>query len=232
MLSWRKFVGFLATVFLVAGLVWAGGKQEAKAPTAKELPQVTWKLSHTTQPNSPYGVGAIKLADLVKEKTGGKFIIQVHHQGVLGWEREVLEAMQVGTIEATIPALGPFAVFVKSYDVFNLPFMFRSPEHMLKAFASPVVEPLKKDAEKYGFIVPVLHCPLFRYPLNSVRPIKTLDDFKGLKIRTMGTPAHIDAYKALGANVTTTAFSEVNYTARCNLKRLMDARIFMLTYTQ
>lgn len=174
-----------------------------------ELPTLTWKLSHTTAPDSPYNFGAMKFAEVVKEKSGGKFTIDIHHSGVLGWEREVLEAMQMGTIEITIPSLGPFAVFVPSFDVFNLPFMFKSVEHLQKAYKSPSVEKLKKDAEQYGFIVLEVGVPTFRYPLNSKKPIEKLEDFKGTKFRTMGTPAHIDAYKAMGANVTTTSFSEL-----------------------
>ncbi len=203
-LARRLIVSVAVLVFAVSLLV-VGGQQAANA----ELPTITWKLSHTTAPDSPYNFGAMKFAEVVNEKSGGKFTIDIHHSGVLGWEREVLESMQLGTIEMTIPSLGPFAVFVKSFDVFNLPFMFKSIEHLQKAYRSPSVAKLKEDAEQYGFVVLEIGVPTFRYPLNSKKPISKLEDFKGTKFRTMGTPAHIDGYKAMGANVTTTAFSEL-----------------------
>ncbi len=176
---------------------------------AGDLPEVTWKISHTLNPKSVYNQAAEKFKAYVEEKSGGKFKIEIHHSGVLGWEREVLEAMQLGTIEATIPSLGPFAVFVPSYNVFNLPFTFKGPEHMLAVYDSPVMNKLIEAAESKGFIVATHFLPTFRYPLYKGHPIKKPADFKGLKFRTMGVPAHIDTYKALGANVTSMAFKEV-----------------------
>ena len=186
-------------------IVFAAGTGEAAG--AKEV--VKWKLSHTTAPESPYHIGAVKFADVVKEKTDGNFVIEVHHSGVLGWEREVLEAMQLGTLEASLPGLGPVAAFVPSFDVFNLPFLFRNVDHLQKAFVSPAMDKLKADAENHGFVVLEIGLPTFRYPMNDIRPINDVDDFKGMKVRTMGIPAHIDTYKSFGANVQTTAFSEL-----------------------
>ena len=176
---------------------------------AADQPKVKWKISHTLNPASVYHQAALKFKEYVEGKTDGKFTITIHHSGTLGWEREVLEAMQLGTIEATIPSLGPFAVFVPSYNVFNLPFTFQGPDHMLAAYQSPVMDKLKEAASDKGFIVAEHFLPTFRYPLYKGHQIKTPADFKGLKFRTMGVPAHIDTYKALGANVTSMAFKEV-----------------------
>ena len=208
-MSKLTIVTVLVAVFvIVAGAVFAAGEQEAADGADGELPEVTWKLSHTTDPQSTYQVAAVAFKEYVEEQTDGRFTIDIHHSGVLGWEREVLEAMQIGTIEATIPALGPFAVFVPSYNVFNLPFTFQGPEHMLAAYSDPVMTRLTDAAAEEGFIVGVHFLPTFRYPLYGGHPIESPDDFQGLKFRTMGVPAHIDTYKALGANVTSTAFSE------------------------
>ncbi|MBD3284642.1 DctP family TRAP transporter solute-binding subunit [Candidatus Uhrbacteria bacterium] len=196
-------------LLLGAAVLFAGGQSEAATGAQQELPTVRWKLSHTTDPDGTYHKGALAFKEYVEDKTNGKLIIDIHHSGVLGWEREVLEAMQIGTIEATIPSLGPFAVFVPSYNVFNLPFTFQGPEHMLEAYKSPVMDKLKEAAEEEGFVVAEHFLPTFRYPLYGGHPVRSVDDFKGLKFRTMGVPAHIDTYKALGANVTSMAFKEV-----------------------
>jgi len=207
----NKLVRSLVLIFVVfvcAGIpLLANGNGEEE--TAGEMPKVTWKLSHTLDPESVYHKAALEFKKYVEEETGGNFTIEIHHSGVLGWEREVLEAMQLGTIEATIPSLGPFAVFVPSYDVFNLPFTFQGPDHMIKAFQSPVMDKLKDAASEEGFIVAEHFLPTFRYPIYNGHPINTVDDFRGLKFRTMGVPAHIDTYKALGANVASMAFKEV-----------------------
>lgn len=202
----KSVVRFAAVTPLVAGLLTLTALPQA---AAADQPTVNWKISHTLDPKSVYNQAATVFADYVSDKTGGKFTIAIHHSGVLGWEREVLEAMQLGAIEATIPSLGPFAVFVPSYNVFNLPFTFQGPEHMLAAYASPVMDKLKDAANKKGFVVAEHFLPTFRYPLYKGHPVKTPADFSGLKFRTMGVPAHIDTYKALGANVTSMAFKEV-----------------------
>lgn len=199
-------------VFFMVAPAFAGGQQEGAGEATdaeEELPEVTWKLSHTTDPDGTYHKAALRFKEYVEDATDGRFTIEIHHSGVLGWEREVLEAMQIGTIEATIPSLGPFATFVPAYDVFNLPFTFQGPDHMLASFESPAMDPLVESAEENGFIVAKHFLPTFRYPLYGGDPIETVEDFQGHTFRTMGVPPHIDAYKALGANVSTMAFAEV-----------------------
>lgn len=179
------------------------------ASSASDLPKVTWKLSHTLDPQSIYHKSAEAFKAEVEEKSQGNFTVNIFPSGQLGWEREVLEAMQLGTVEATIPSLGPFANFVPSYNVFNLPFTFQGADHMLAAYDLESMGQLQDAAETKGFVVATHFLPTFRYPLNSKRPIKTPADLEGVKMRTMGVPAHIDAYTALGANVQSMPFSEV-----------------------
>nr|CAD6438730.1 C4-dicarboxylate ABC transporter substrate-binding protein [Rhizobium sp. Q54] len=200
--SRRAVINVMAGALAVAGLA-------ATPAAAQENPDVVWKLSHTTDPNSIYQTAAVAFKEYVEKETDGHFKVHIFHSSQLGWEREVLEALQVGTIESTIPALGPLATFVPAYDVFNLPFIFESPEHMVASFELPAMEKLKDAASEKGLVVAKHFLPTFRYPMNSKRPIKTPKDLEGLKVRTMGVPAHVDAYTALGANVTSMAFSEV-----------------------
>ncbi|WP_422372233.1 TRAP transporter substrate-binding protein [Hoeflea sp.] len=176
---------------------------------AADEPTVNWKLSHTLDPKSIYNQAAEKFKEEVEAQTDGKFTVEIFASGQLGWEREVLEGMQIGSVEATIPSLGPFANFVPAYEVFNLPFTFQSADQMVEAFKLPGMEKLKEAASDKGFTVAKHFLPTFRYPLNSKRPIAKPADFDGLKMRTMGVPSMIDTYKALGANVQSMPFSEV-----------------------
>ncbi len=81
--------------------------------------KIRWRLSHTGAPDTPYHMGSLKFAEEVEKRSNGEFIVEVHHSSVLGWEREVLEAQQLGTLEMSLPALGPFAIFVPSFDRVN-----------------------------------------------------------------------------------------------------------------
>ncbi len=171
--------------------------------------KIRWRLSHTGAPDTPYHMGSLKFAEEVEKRSNGEFIVEVHHSSVLGWEREVLEAQQLGTLEMSLPALGPFAIFVPSFEVFNLPFLFKDVDHLMRAFQSKAMDKMKQDSENYGFVTLEIALPVFRYPMNTKRPLTVPSDFEGLKIRTMGITSHIDTYKALGTNVQTTAFSEL-----------------------
>ncbi len=194
---------------LIATIVMGGLATLPGLASAADGPEVTWKLSHTLDPQSIYHISAEAFKKEVEQKTGGKFTVNIFPSGQLGWEREVLEAMQIGTVEATIPSLGPFANFVPSYNVFNLPFTFQGPQHMMAAYELAGMQKLKDAAADKGFVVAKHFLPTFRYPLNSKRPITQPSDLDGLKMRTMGVPAHIDTYTALGANVQSMPFSEV-----------------------
>lgn len=190
-------------------LVGLSCKNREESSASSDQPKLRWNLSHTTPPDHPYHIGCTKLAELVKERTQGRFEISVHPSSILGWEREVCEAMQMGTIEISLPAIFVFEMFVPSFQMFNLPFMFKSVEHMQKAFVSPHLETLKADAEKKGFVVLNVGGPVFRYPMNRIRPIEKPKDLVGIKFRAPGVPLMMDTYKAMGAVVTNTNFSEL-----------------------
>ena len=203
----RVLVMCLVVLSLCTLGLFAQGTKESVSESS--LPKVTWKISHTVNPGSVMDKTGEKFKEYVEAASDGNFKVEVFHSGVLGWEREVLEAHQMGTIVASLPNVSVLAEFVPAYDVFNLPFLFQSPEHMIKTYSHPVMEKLAEASEEAGFVIGAQFDATFRYPVYNRRPIKTVADFKGLKFRTMGVPAHIEAYSALGANVVSMAFSEV-----------------------
>lgn len=196
----------LVIAFAAALCVALAGVDGARAG---DLPKVEWKLSHTGVPSHPYHISSEAFANYVKEKTDGKFIVKIYHSSTLGWETDVLDAMQLGTIEMTWAAIGPYAEYAPAYDAFNLPFVFESADHMRNTFAKMDLSRLSRQALDSGLVDLSFAGFSFRHPINNVRQIYKPEDFAGIKFRTMGVPVHIDSYKAFGANVVTTAFSEL-----------------------
>ncbi len=183
--------------------------QSAGTQAAEDLPEVTWRISHTQAPENFMNIAAENMAKEVAEKTGGKFKIEIYHSGTLGSEQEVIEGMQMGTIAGNLASVSLLANFVPSFDVINLPGLFAS-ENALKTAMNDdeIMEPLREQALNNNIIAVGYYQDYFRM-LFTKEPIKTVADFKGQKIRVMGSPVLVDTFQSLGCNSTTTAWSEL-----------------------
>lgn len=188
--------------------VFASGQEEQAA--SGELPEVTWKFSHTQAPDNFIHASALVLADYVAEQTDGKFTIEIYHSGTLGWEREVLESMQLGTMAMTWAAVGPFAEFVPGYNLYSLPGLFSSTEQLKAVYENEEIQSrLREAASEKGLLELGTGQYVFRDTFLNTNPVEQPSDLRGKKIRVMGVPILVDTYKALGANVTTTAWAEL-----------------------
>ena len=169
----------------------------------------TFTLAHSSPLTHPNQAGYMLMAELVEEKTNGEILIKVFGSGVLGGERDVNEGVQMGTIDIADTSTGPLESFVPMMGVLSLPFLFEDIEHFKKFKASKVAEELLAACEDYGFKGLGFNSPVFREPINRERSINTPEDFKGLKIRLMEAPIHMDTYAAMGASPTPIAYAEV-----------------------
>ena len=87
------------------------------------------RIAHTTAPTHPYTTMAQKLADLVKSKSSGSMKMTIHPSSQLGGERDLMEGLQLGTVDMMSCSLGVAASFVPELTVMNLPFLFRNAQH-------------------------------------------------------------------------------------------------------
>ena len=203
----KKTLAICLMMFLAVGL-FAAAQNEVEA--GGELPEVVWKFSHTQAPDNFIHTSAMVLADYVSEQTDGKFTIEVYHSGTLGWEREVLESMQLGTLAMTWASASPFAQFVPAYNLYSLPGLFVSEEQLKEVYESKeILEKMRQAAAERDLLELGTAQYVFRDTYLNSNPINTPDDLYGKKVRVMGVPILVDTYKALGANVTTTAWAEL-----------------------
>ncbi len=183
---------------------------------ANANPVKEFKYGHANAPTYPYHLAGEAFAKYLEEKSNGELKVKLYPMGQLGGEKDMTEGLQLGTIDFVASSIGVTATFVPMLDVLNLPFLFKGPDHFLKVMESDAGKALLKkaqeEAEKVGLKLLSIAGPMFRIPMNGVRPIEKLEDFKGLRIRTMQVPLHIEAYKALGATPVPLAFGEL-YTA-------------------
>jgi tripartite ATP-independent transporter DctP family solute receptor len=173
---------------------------------------VVLKLGHAVAPEHPYHMGAVKYSELVAQRTNNKVKIDVYPSTQLGNERDMVEGLQLGTIDLVVTSTGPLGGFVPKMFVVDLPFLFRDREHAYKVLDGPIGRDLLDAFSARGIKGLAFWENGFRQITNNVRPIEKPEDLKGIKIRTMENKVHLASFKAFGASPTPMAWSEV-YTA-------------------
>ena len=171
--------------------------------------QTTLKMNIPLARDSSYGVAVDTFAREVEARTGGRYRIQNFYSAALGGERESIEALQLGTLDLTMTSTGPVPNFVPEVAIFDIPFLFRDYAQARAVLDGPIGQDMLKKFEPKGIEALAWGENGFRNMTNSKRPIRTPEDLKGLKMRTMENPIHIEAYRALGILPTPMAFTEV-----------------------
>ena len=168
------------------------------------------KLASLTPASHTYNQGAAKFAELVKERSNGRIQVTVYPDGQLGkGERELLEAVQQGTIDVYVGSTGPIGGFNPAIGILDIPFLFSDYGHVDKVLDGPVGQQLLDDLEKAQFKALAFWENGFRNLTNSRRAVRVPADAKGLKIRTMENKVHMAAWQAVGANPVPMAWGEV-----------------------
>ena len=145
----------------------------------------------------------VRMGKKLEAATNGRLSIQMYPSMQLGGEKEMIEQAQVGALAMARISVGPMGPIVPELNVFNLPFVFRDSAHMEKVIDGPIgSEMLKKlsDHPTAGLIGVSWMNAGSRNVYNSKKPIKSIEDLKGLKIRMMGNPVFVDSMNALGGN--------------------------------
>ena len=161
--------------------------------------QTVFKIGWVNTIDSHYGVGVTTFGDEIFKRTNGRYKLQYFPSGALGGEREMLEAVQLGTQDMIITSTGPVGNFVPETRIVDIPYLFRDYDHARKVLDGPIGQDILAKFPSKGLVAITWMENGFRHITNSKRPVKTPDDVKGLKIRTMENKVHMEAFKAMGA---------------------------------
>jgi tripartite ATP-independent transporter DctP family solute receptor len=152
------------------------------------------------QPEDYPTVQALRfMGRLIAEKSGGKDEIRVFHSRQLGEEKETIEQTRVGAIDLNRINVALIGSFVPATNVLAMPFLFRSTEHLHKVLDGPIGSEILDSFEPFGFIGLTFYDSGARSIYNSVRPIRSLADMAGLRIRVQQSELMADVIKAMGA---------------------------------
>jgi tripartite ATP-independent transporter DctP family solute receptor len=176
---------------------------------AAQAQERTFKFALQNPKGHPLATGAEKFAELVAAKSGGKLKVNVFAGGTLGGDAANVSALQGGTIEFVMLNSGILASQVKDFEVFDFPFMFANAKEADAVVDGPFGQKLHARLADKG-IVGLAYTELgFRNITNSKKPLNTVEDIAGLKLRVIPNAVNVDWVKAVGANPTPLAFPEV-----------------------
>jgi C4-dicarboxylate-binding protein DctP len=194
----------MRSAVLIAGLLLALGLAPARADEP-----IVIKFSHVVAPDTPKGKAAEKFKALAEERTHGRVRVEVYPNSQLYKDKEELEALQLGAVQMLAPSVSKFGPLgIKHFEAFDLPYIFPSVAALRRVSDGPIGKGLFKELEPKGIIGLAYWDNGFSI-ITSNKPLRTLDDFKGIKMRIQSSKVLEATYRHLGALPQVMAFSEV-----------------------
>ena len=158
-----------------------------------------FRVADTQAEDYPTVQALLRMSREVEERTGGRHRIRVFHSRQLGEEKETIEQTRVGAIDLNRTNVAPLGSLISSANVLSLPFLFRSFDHLHRVLDHAVGEEILAGFQRHGFVGLTYYDSGARSIYNTVRPIRTLADMKGLRIRVQQSELMLSMIKALGA---------------------------------
>lgn len=185
---------------LLAATAGAAGAQDSRS----------FEVSLPLGPESHQAVGVLKFGEELERLSEGRLTIRPQYDNALGAEREVVEGMGLGLIDMGITSTGPMGGFVNDFLLFDLPYIFTTPEaaygFLDGEHGAAMAANLEADA---GVKILGWMENGFRHNTNNVRPLNSPDDLAGIRHRTQESRVQVDTWTALGADASPMAWTEV-----------------------
>lgn len=179
------------------------------APATSGTPEYTIRIGHVLAPTHPYQLGLEHFKELMEERTSGRVQVEVFHSSQLGNERDMVEGLQLGTLEMCMVSTAPLSSFTSDFLVFDLPFIFSNVATARGCVDSEIGQNMLDQLSNQGIKGLCYFENGFRSVTNSKLPITVPADLAGMKIRTMENPIHMDSFRAMNADPTPMAFGEL-----------------------
>jgi tripartite ATP-independent transporter DctP family solute receptor len=197
-------------IFIVLSLIVSIGC--GKGGSEKTKGTINLKLGHALDINHPVHKAMVFWADTLKKVSDGRIMIKIYPAGQLGGEKELIEQLQMGTLDLTKVSSAGLEAFVPEMMVLGMPYLFSSNEHKWKVLNSDVGKELLNAGSERGLVGIGFYEAGERSFYTKAGPIRTPADLKNLKIRVIKSPMAIELLKTFGASPTPISWGEL-YTA-------------------
>jgi len=201
----QKLALFLVMVMCAA---LTSGCIEKKAASAEEV--IVLEFGHFQNPGHALYIAPEEFKELVEEQSGGRVIINIYPASQLGSAREMMEQVSMGALDITMADASDWgSTFdIPELGVFNLPFLSKDLDSQSEIIRTILPDVVPEMLEGSRLHLLMTYSNGIRQPLTKTKPITSLEDIKGMKMRTPETKLYVDLWNALGASTVTSAWSE------------------------
>jgi tripartite ATP-independent transporter DctP family solute receptor len=197
----RLHTNFLTAAVLSAAVLLAA---------ATGAPAREFRVADTQAEDYPTVQALLHMSQLVEQRTGGRHRIRVFHSRQLGEEKETIEQTRVGAIDLNRTNVAPIGALIPSVNVLSLPFLFRSLDHLHKVLDHDIGNDILAGFERHGFVGLAFYDSGARSIYNSMKPVRSLADLKGMRIRVQQSELMVAMIKALGAEAVELPYGQVS----------------------
>ncbi len=198
----------------------------AGAPAVEAGP-LKMKFSHQNNIYDADQLLAETFKQLLEEKTGGAVKVSIYPGTLTTSEEEAMEFVKSGTVDVDTNSAGHLAGFYEDIQFLQLPYLFKSPAHYNVARQSGVVKEILAELEKAtGLIVLGIYSDCNGFAIASTKPINSIEDAKGTKLRCMQNPLFVDIYSQFGFTVTPTDWGELYTSLQTGLVDADDLGVY------
>lgn len=196
----KKFVCIVGLVLSFALL--------SACTSSNEREQYVLYAGHSLAADHPFELAMQELKQRVEERTDGRVIIETFPLSQLGAERELIEGAMLGSVDMVVSTSGPIMNFVSDFAVLDLPFLFNDRESAVNILEGEIGQELFDQLRDIGIIGLSWGENGFRHVTNSMKPVETPDDLKGLSMRVQENKVFISAFNKLGVTPSPMAWTE------------------------
>ncbi|SER42857.1 tripartite ATP-independent transporter solute receptor, DctP family [Vreelandella subterranea] len=213
------------TLLMTGATLLSSGMAYAQTPDLSDPPEidgdmvgdhgsVTLRMGLGLAESSPQYISSQYFADILEQRSDGRITVNVFPNSQLGDDVQMMEMLQTGTLDMTYPSSSPATSYVEELAVFDLPFLLPTREAAIEAMRSEAAQEMLDAFDGTGIKALAFSENGFRQLSNSAREVSSPEDVagldvRGLAIRTMENPVHLDIWETLGANPTPMAFGEL-----------------------
>ena len=179
------------------------------APAFAQVSERTIRIANGIAQDHPVGDGVDAMTECVAERTGGAWTINAFWSSALGDDLQSAQALRSGTLEMVISSTSPLVAIEPALGVFDLPFLLSSEEEADALLDGEFGQYMADMMPQHNLVNLAYWENGFRNLSNSVRPVESLEDFKGMRVRVMQNNIFLDTFQTLGTNAQPMAFGEV-----------------------
>ncbi len=181
----------------------------APATALAQAQPVTLRLGHILNEASLYHVSATKFAEALAKNSGGRLKVEIFPNGTIGFERDLIEGMRLGTIDAGVITNAPISGFEPRMMVLDLPFIFKSREAAFKVMDGDIGKRLFGYLEAQNLKGLAFFDAGWRTVVSTKKALTKPEDYAGTRFRVLESPLYVATFKSLGVNPTPMNFGEV-----------------------